>query len=128
MDSYICIFNRRFSAIDVVDWLLVAEKSKCQDDSEIDIETVSTLQECARVCKGISSMFAFGTNDFEGDQCTSEGCKCLCEVSASKHGECTLLESLGYRLYRYVAKGTIFMTLCRFSNLKKYHSIIVYYK
>ena len=108
MYRYICIFNRRFSPIDVVDWLLVAEKSKCQDDSEIDIETVSTLQECARVCKGISSMFAFGTNDFEGDKCTSDGCKCLCEVSALKHGECTLLENLGYRLYRYVAKGTKF--------------------
>ena len=118
MDSYICIFNRRFSAIDVVDWLLVAEKSKCQDDSEIDIESVSTLQECARVCKGISSMFAFGTNDFGEDQCISEGCKCLCEVSALKHGECTLLESLGYRLYRYVSKGTIFITLSRFSNVK----------
>ena len=76
---------------------LVADKTECKG-SEEDMGKFSTLVECAEICKGVSSMFAFG---LPPSRCNSEGCQCLCETSASAEGTCTQTSHSGYRLYKY---------------------------
>ena len=49
-------------------------------------------------------MFAFGTNDFGTNRCDYggyDGCRCLCELSATDEGDCTRVIHEGYRLYKY---------------------------
>ena len=87
-------------------WILVADKMECDDpDGKFNIahpeeEGLKTVDDCANVCRGISSMFAFGTNDFGEDRCNEKGCRCLCEISASQDGSCTQVNHDGYRLYK----------------------------
>ena len=86
-------------------WIFVAAKKECGDDvpneSHPESEGIKTIDDCANTCKGKSTMFAFGTNDFELNRCTVEGCRCLCELSASEDGTCKEVENIGYRLYKY---------------------------
>ena len=46
-------------------------------------------------------MFVFGTNDFGNSRCFEDGCKCLCETSATEEGTCDRIKHDGYRLYQY---------------------------
>ena len=80
---------------------LVAEKKECTG-SEVNKGRFGSneIDKCANACKGVSSMFAFGTNDFGNDRCTSEGCNCICESGADEYGMCTMKDHDGYRLYR----------------------------
>lgn len=69
-------------------------------------------------------MFAYGTNDFGGDRCQSEGCKCLCETAASTNGTCTEINHDGYRLFKYKFTGNIVFLLLEhrsesFKEIKK---------
>ena len=87
----------------LAEWKLVEEKTECSG-SEINKGKFETVEECASECKGEASMFAFGTNDFGKKRCYDEGCKCLCETSASEKGSCEKVDHDGYRLFRY-SKG-----------------------
>ena len=80
-----------------------AEKEEC-DGSEISKGKLPSVDDCASQCKGVSSMFAFGTNDFLKNRCNKEGCNCLCETSATEEGTCERVDHNGYRLYKY-SKG-----------------------
>ena len=67
-------------------------------------ERIKTAEECANKCSGLSSMFAFGTNDFGTQRCDLNGfCKCICETSATKEGFCHQMSHSGYRLYGFGA-------------------------
>ena len=72
-------------------------------------ETLSGLfheiDDCASQCEGVSSMFAFGTNDFGVIRCYNDGCRCLCETSATPEGTCNIVGHNGYRLYKYSNQG-----------------------
>ena len=50
-------------------------------------------------------MFAFGTNDFGKNRCNDDGCRCLCETSATDEGTCNNVDHNGYRLYKYSNQG-----------------------
>ena len=80
-------------------WELVAEKHECGGDEE-NAGRKKTLEECANSCRGVSSMFVYGTNDFGQNRCSSVDCLCYCELS-SKLGQCNQITHNGYRLYRY---------------------------
>mgnify|MGYP003313101212 CR=1 FL=1 len=86
----------------VPDWLLVKSKTEC-DGSEKKISTGISIRDCAAACKALSSMFAFGTNDYGNARCTNSNskCQCLCETSASSDGTCKEVRHTGYRLYKY---------------------------
>jgi len=84
------------------DWTKVADKKEC-DGSEDNKGPKKTLAECAEECRGISSMFIYGTNDFGTSRCKKdeEDCECFCEIS-SKDGKCeNEIDNPGYRLYKY---------------------------
>ena len=49
------------------------------------------IEDCARECKGVTSMFIF---DIETK-------KCFCEDSATAQGTCKLINFKGYYLYKY---------------------------
>ena len=85
-------------------WSLVGEKEECGGD-EVFKGYMDSVDGCAEACKGQTSMFAFGTNDFGVDRCEGNGCKCLCETSAKADGTCTVVEHKGYRLYRFSTSG-----------------------
>ena len=69
------------------------------------------LKDCAINCKGVSSVFIFGTNYYGGNsgknRCYSEGddggegCQCNCATSAFPDGTCITKEHLGYRLFTF---------------------------
>ena len=88
----------------ILDWLLVADKTECAG-SETKKKDVSTADECSKICKSQSSMFAFGTNDYGTERCSSTGCTCLCETAASMDGTCSQTSHNGYRLYKYKTGG-----------------------
>ena len=78
---------------------MVAEKKECSG-SEVVKGKIKTINECANSCKGVASMFAYGTNDFNNNRCNTDGCHCLCENVADADGTCTTSNNSGYRLYR----------------------------
>ena len=61
----------------------------------------ANIRDCAEECKGISTMFAFGTNDYGNNRCYKNGCGCLCETAATPDGDCAMIVHSGYRLFRY---------------------------
>ena len=83
-----------------LEWSLVGEEEECDDD-EIYVGRKETVDGCVTACFGRSSMFIFGTNDFGGDRCNGNGCKCFCESSAENNGTCGTVTNKGYRLYRF---------------------------
>ena len=83
-------------------WELVENRAECTG-SEIRAPggyKVNT-RNCAESCKGISTMFAYGTNDYGTIRCNEGGCNCLCETAATPEGTCTIKGHPGYRLFRY---------------------------
>ena len=80
--------------------MLVKEKTECAG-SEKKIGMVPSIRDCATACKPLSSMFAFGTNDYGNSRCSNGKCQCLCETSASSDGTCIEVRHTGYKLYKY---------------------------
>ena len=82
----------------------MAEKKECIG-SEITTNGVTSLEDCAKGCRTVSTMFAYGTNDFSNNKsnhrCNATGCRCLCETIAAKDATCETRDHLGYRLYKY---------------------------
>ena len=79
---------------------MVAEKNECSG-SEILKGNFYTTDDCASQCKGVASMFLFGTNDFGEPRCYNNGCYCYCETNATTEGNCTKVVNKGYQLYKY---------------------------
>ena len=107
LSSYTTLFYQLFLLenyvlIIVLDlgWTLVKEQMECTG-SEIFKSIVPTIERCASLCTGLSSMFAYGTNDFGENRCTTGGCHCYCETSATNKGACSTVKNMGYRLYKY---------------------------
>ena len=48
-------------------------------------------------------MFIFGTNTFGNQRCSSLGCQCSCETSATNEGTCNIIDNNGFRLYKYTS-------------------------
>ena len=84
---------------------MVAEREECSG-SETETK-FQRIEDCASNCKGRSSMFAFGTNDFGKNRCYEDGCWCLCETGAMEDGTCNRIEHDGFRLYRYDSNGMV---------------------
>ena len=78
--------------------ILVGEKKECDGPKE-DVGKKNTLEECAKSCKEISSMFVYGTNEFGLTGCW-RGCECQCETSAVS-GTCTEIQDKKFLLYKY---------------------------
>ena len=83
----------------LADWQQIAEKKECKG-SEVG-HRLNSIDDCATACKGVASLFAFGTNDFENNRCYNNGCDCLCETAATSQGTCEQKDHDGYRLYKY---------------------------
>ena len=82
------------------DWLLVGVKMECAGSGK-SIWGQADVSECAGKCKGIASMFTFGTNDYGTPRCGNSGCDCYCMLDATSTGSCDQNNHAGYRLYRY---------------------------
>ena len=76
------------------------QKKEC-GGSEVWKGHLPIVDDCASECKGIASMFAFGTNDFKNNRCEQKGCACYCETSATEKATCNTVDHNGYRLYKY---------------------------
>lgn len=86
---------------------MIAEKTEC-DGSEAWKGRQYTVDQCASQCKGVSSLFIFGTNDYSDNRCFDNGCDCYCETSARSDGTCPRIAHNGFRLYKFgipTAKG-----------------------
>ena len=81
-------------------WKLVSDRSEC-GGSETGVGQFTRIIECAEKCKAISSMFAFGTNDYGTPRCNNGKCTCLCETAATSDGSCNIVSHNGYRLYKH---------------------------
>ena len=82
---------------------MAEEKARCEGPKK-ENEKKETIEECANMCRGVSSMFIYGTNDYGNRGCfidgAGTGCMCLCELS-SVEGKCNKVEDEKFRLYRY---------------------------
>ena len=79
--------------------MLVKDASEC-GGSEVQKPHTFEAEKCAEICYGVSTMFAFGTNDYGNPRCNKDGCTCLCETAATSDGTCNIQDNTGYRLYR----------------------------
>ena len=64
------------------------------------------LEDCAKSCVGVSSMFIYETKLVENHRCKGDGCVCFCELEASPDGTCLMLPDNGYKLYRFESGNT----------------------
>ena len=89
----------------LVDWRLWISDVKCRGrkitvstkDSTTKIR-ITTLAECAKNCRGTSSLFTFGRH------CSIHGCDCECEIDADSDGSCNLQgvsKDEGIELYKF---------------------------
>ena len=95
-----------YNSFDILDWELVGERRECAG-SETNVGWKRTAGDCALACRGKSSMFIFGTNDFGTRRCLlpCRGCKCYCET-ASSSGVCDEeIDHDGFRLYKFGDNG-----------------------
>ena len=87
-----------------LEWSLVQEQKEC-DGEEVVKGRMDSIDQCVEACNGVSSMFAFGTNDFGENRCYSNGCECICETAARDNGICYMNDHKGYRLYKFGQLG-----------------------
>ena len=86
-----------------VDWSLKIESSKCRSrkmtistkNSDTKIR-ITDIKECAKKCRGVSSLFIFGTRSLG---CSVYGCECHCEIDASSEGSCAYVPNKDKQLY-----------------------------
>ena len=92
----ICIFLKCY-----IDWTLVAEKKRCNGDLK-QLGRVPTIEKCANGCRNISSVFAYGTNDYGYPiGCRkNRGCICICQKYTIGGNCVSEKDARGYRLYR----------------------------
>ena len=81
------------------------QKRKCLKP-ELDIGFKLSIEECADTCTGISSLIAYGTNDYGRQGCNDHGgCSCLCEWAATYSGKCKIAINKAYRLFKIPMKS-----------------------
>ena len=112
-----------FVRIVVLDYTHVATKKECTG-SEIYAGKFDRIEQCFQKCKRISSIFAWGTNEFGTIRCDENDemgpCKCLCETAAKPGGSCTQTSHNGYRIYR-LTPGVFPNFNLRMNRKKHYH-------
>ena len=80
---------------------LYAEQKTCTTAS-VEKGRLDSVESCRAICKGVASMFSFGTNDHGGDLCNNNGCPCYCEHAQMVGGTCITTDDVKYNLYRYL--------------------------
>ena len=94
-----------------VDFKLVKSSVECLDDEEhgkleISKGKVSSLEQCAKACRDVSSLFIYGKKGSKSTACDEDGCSCICEVSVDANDECLKEKEVDtFDLYRYVKRG-----------------------
>ena len=106
---YIWIYFCKILITILDDWHLVSDNSECSG-SEEGQGKFETIFECAEKCQGVSSMFAFGTNDYGTIRCENGKCSCFCETAATIDGSCSIVSHSGFRLYKFLqnAQGRVY--------------------
>ena len=92
-----------FSNILGVQYELVSTSKICSGGRE-DKGRIGTVEECAKQCTNVASMFIYA-------KCDSADCRCYCETGASADGTCDRTDNSQYRLYRFIQEGIIHFTL-----------------
>ena len=87
-----------------LDWELYAEGKRCPSLGDHK-GILNSVDSCGSVCKGVASMFIFGTNALGGSGCNSNGCDCFCATGATDQGTCTTVENNWTHLYRFLNSG-----------------------
>ena len=88
-----------------LDWELEADGIVCSG-SEIYKGKASTVENCGKLCKGISKWFILAKKD-DGKLCIpDEGCSCYCETSIDINNlpKCDKVSNDNYRLYKLKGK------------------------
>ena len=99
---------------------MVSEREECDDSIQWNIFKgyFHSVDECASQCKDVASMFAYGTNDTGTTRCNNDGCRCLCEISATDDGVCTRVKNDLYHLFKINISGDYFV------SRNKYHGYL----
>ena len=73
---------------------------------ELNVGFKLSIEKCVETCTGISSLIAYGTNDYGDQGCDEYGsCQCSCEWVATYSGECRKSPTDAYRLFKIPMKG-----------------------
>ena len=97
--------------VGTIDWILVAEGMRCTpsgwtskdgkldgNEQQANYPIDHAVDECARTCSGVSSVFGIRS-------CDTKFCKCVCFYHASTDGTCVLNPYRSALLFKYVPKG-----------------------
>ena len=85
---------------------MVAIKSYCEREGPNKGKLNSTDQ-CAAACRNEFQMFTFGTNEFGGDVCNSDGknCECKCMTETEDYKCKRQLTSRNFNLYAITGRS-----------------------
>ena len=73
---------------------MVEEKKECAGEEEYKGKTKS-IEQCAEICTGVSTMFLFHNKRY-----------CYCETSSRDDGTCKIIDNKnGYSLYKFSASS-----------------------
>ena len=78
---------------------------ECNGD-EIANGKLPSLAVCADRCRGVSSIFIYGTNMFHENRCSGDRCHCICDLGSSNQ-QCKWkqVKHNGYIMYTYTTPG-----------------------
>ena len=107
-------------------WTLPLDEPEdiCIDETHGQIE-VTTINECAAKCSGITNLFAYGTNEFGGQGCEDGLCKCHCiRLKDTTDETCQQLSQKNYWLLS-LKPGVNFNFDCKFELYRLIQRIFV---
>ena len=81
---------------------MIEKINKCEKGAIVEVAAIktATIDECANKCKGVTKMFAYGTNDFGELGCHRGLCKCHCICMATMNDD--TCEKLNYDEYWFL--------------------------
>ena len=88
----------------ILAYSLKSQRMKCLGP-ELNVGFKFSIEKCVEACTGISSLIAYGTNDYGDQGCTEYGCNCRCEWVATYSGECKESRTDSHRLFKIPMKG-----------------------
>jgi hypothetical protein len=92
-----------------LEWTLVSGNTECSGaETEKTLQPDAEIQDCANECDGVSSMFLFSPGQN----------RCFCETAATAEGSCTVIDIVGWDLYKYGNEGRFLIIFRKLAILR----------
>ena len=83
-------------------WKFIEDLNECYREAieRGNIARTRKIDDCATTCRGVSQIFAYGTNDFGGNGCHEGLCKCHC-IDELNYDKCKIMNYNDYWFFKF---------------------------